>query len=188
MDGSKKYKIVVSGAADVAHCCPRIKELSKEIGREIVKQGCILLTGATTGAPYFAAQGCKEEGGMSIGFSPASSEREHLKIYHLPTDQFDLIIYTCFDYVGRNLILTKAADGVIIVCGRTGTLNEFTVAFESKMPIGVLKGSGGTADLIDEVLKRGYRPKKKVVFDNDPKKLVQKLISLIKKEKRSNDK
>ncbi len=56
------------------------------------------------------------------------------------------------------------------------------------MPIGVLKGSGGTADLIDEVLKRGYRPKKKVVFDNDPKKLVQKLISLIKKEKRSNNK
>ena len=108
MDGSKKYKIVVSGAADVAHCCPGIKELSKEIGREIIRQGCILLTGATTGAPYFAAQGCKEEGGMSIGFSPASSEKEHLKIYHLPTDQFDLIIYTGFDYVGRNLILTKA--------------------------------------------------------------------------------
>ena len=183
MDGRTKYKIVVSGAADVTHCCPRIKELSKEIGREVVRQGCVLLTGATTGAPYFAAQGCKAEGGMSIGFSPASSKKEHLKVYHLPVDQFDLIIYTGFDYVGRNLILTKAADGVIIICGRTGTLNEFTVAFESKMPIGILEGSGGTADLINEVLKRGYRPKKKVVFDTNPKKLVQKLISLIEKEK-----
>ena len=181
-----KFKIVVSGAADVSHCCPKIKELSEEIGKEVIKQGGVLLTGATTGAPYFAAQGAKSVRGMSIGFSPATSEKEHIKTYRLPTDYFDLIIYTGFDYVGRNLILTKAADGVIIICGRTGTLNEFTVAFESKIPIGILQDSGGTADLIDEVLKRGYRPKTKIVYDKDPKKLVQKLINLVKKEKRSN--
>ena len=186
MVNKSSYKIVVSGAADVSHCCPKIKELSEEIGKEVIKQGGVLLTGATTGAPYFAAKGAKKARGMSIGFSPASTEKEHIKKYRLPIDHFDLIIYTGFDYVGRNLILTKAADGVIIICGRTGTLNEFTVAFESKTPIGVLQESGGTADLIDEVLKRGYRPKTKIVFDKDPKKLVQKLIKLIKKEKRSN--
>jgi len=181
-----KYKICVSGAAEVTHCCPQIKELSKEVGREIANNNCVLLTGATTGVPYFAAQGCKEVGGLSIGFSPAGSEKEHIKTYRLPIDQFDLIVYTGFDYVGRNLILTKAADGVIVVCGRTGTLNEFTVAFETKTPIGVLEGSGGTADLINEVLKRGYRPKTKIVYDKDPKRLVKKLILLIEKEKRSN--
>lgn len=185
MKKKSQYKIVVSGAAEVSHCCSNIKELSKELGREIVRQGCVLLTGATTGAPYFAAQGAKEKKGVSIGFSPASSEKEHIKTYKLPTDNFDLIVYTGFDYVGRNLILTKAADGVIIICGRTGTLNEFTIAFETKMPIGVLTGSGGTADLIDEILKRGYRPEKKIVYDKNPKKLVQKLIQLIKKEKKS---
>lgn len=183
-----KYKIVVSGAAEVSGCCPRIKELAKEVGKEVVRQGAVLLTGATTGAPYLAAQGAKEAGGISIGFSPAKSEKEHIKTYRLPIDAFDLIIYTGFDYVGRNLVLTKAADGVIIVCGRTGTLNEFTVAFESRTPIGVLRGSGGTADLIDEVLKRGYRPKTKIVYDREPKKLVQKLIKLIRSEKRSNQK
>jgi uncharacterized protein (TIGR00725 family) len=183
-----KYKIVVSGAADTKHCCSNIKEISREIGREIIRQGCILLTGATTGAPYYSAEGAKQENGMSIGFSPANTEREHLKVYHLPTDQFDLIVYTGFDYVGRNLVLTKAADGVIIICGRTGTLNEFTVAFENKMPIGVLKGTGGTADLVDEILKKVHRPKKKIVSDTDPKRLVQKLITMIKKEKRSNNK
>lgn len=186
MATNSKYKIAVSGAADVSHCCPEIKKISREVGKEIVGQGCILLTGATTGAPYFAAQSCKETGGVSIGFSPASTEKEHLKTYRLPVDKFDLIVYTGFDYVGRNLILTKAADGVIIVCGRTGTLNEFTVAFETRTPVGVLQGSGGTADLIDEVLKKGYRPKTKIVYDKDPKKLVRKLIALIKKEKRSN--
>ena len=186
MASKPNYKIAVSGAADVSHCCPKIEELSEDIGKEIVRQGCVLLTGATTGAPHFAARGAKAVKGMSIGFSPANTEREHIKKYRLPTDYFDLIVYTGFDYVGRNLILTKAADGVIIVCGRTGTLNEFTVAFEAKTPVGVLRGSGGTADLIDEVLKRGYRPKTKIVYDTDPKRLVQKLIRLIKTEKRSN--
>ncbi|MDI6883064.1 MAG: hypothetical protein QMC93_01130 [Patescibacteria group bacterium] len=178
-----RYKICVSGAAEVSHCCSNIEKLAEEVGKEIAKQNCILLTGATTGAPYFAARGCKKQAGVSIGFSPASSEREHLRTYRLPIDQFDLIVYTGFDYVGRNLLLTKTADGVIIICGRTGTLNEFTIAFETKTPIGVLQGSGGTADLIDKILKKGYRPKTKIVYDRSSKKLVQKLIRLIKKEK-----
>lgn len=186
MDQKPKFKIVVSGAADIRHCCAHIRELSEEVGRQVVKQGCVLLTGATTGAPHYAAKGAKAAGGMSIGFSPASTEKAHIKTYRLPTKEFDLIVYTGFDYVGRNLILTKAADGVIIVCGRTGTLNEFTVAFESKVPIGVLRGSGGTADLIEEILARGYRPKTKIIFDADPKKLIQKLIKLIREEKRSS--
>lgn len=182
-----KFKICVSGAAEFGPCCKDIKTLCKELGRELAKKETILLTGATTGVPYLVAKVFKEEGGkISIGFSPACSEREHLNVYRLPIDAFDLIVYTGFDYVGRNLILTKSADGVIIICGRTGTLNEFTIAFESKTPIGVLKGSGGTADLIAEVLKRGYRPKTRIIYEKDPKLLVNKLIKLIKKEKKVN--
>lgn len=186
MPKDTKYKIAVSGAAELTCCCPNIKDLAEEVGREIVRQGCVLLTGATTGVPFYAAKGAKEEGGMHIGFSPAGSRREHLNRYKLPTEYTDLIVYTGFDYVGRNLVLTKSADGVIIVCGRTGTLNEFTVAFETKTPVGVLKNTGGTADLIDEVLARGYRPKTKVVSDMNPKILVEKLIKLITKEQRKS--
>lgn len=178
-----KFNIVVSGAADISGCCPKIKELSEEVGVEVAKQGCVLLTGATTGAPHYATKGAKSAGGMSIGFSPANSEKEHVRTYRLPTKYCDLIVYTGFDYVGRNLILTKAADGVLIICGRTGTLNEFTIAFETGTPIGVLRESGGTADLIDEILARGYRPKTKIIFDADPKHLVRRLITLIKKQK-----
>jgi len=179
------FKIGVSGAADLSGCCTNIKELSKEVGREVARQGCIMLSGATTGAPYYASIGCKEVGGTHIGFSPANSEKEHKNTYRLPTDNCDLIVYTGFDYVGRNLIFTKAADGVIILCGRTGTLNEFTIAFETGTPVGVLRGSGGTADLIEEILARGYRPKTKIIFETNPKILMEKLIKVIKEEKRS---
>lgn len=186
MSYKEKIKICVSGAAELDPCCPNIKELGMELGREIARQDAILVTGATTGVPYWAAKGFKEVGGFSVGFSPAGSYKEHTKVYKLPTDQFDLIVYTGFDYVGRNLILTKAADGVLIVCGRTGTLNEFTIAFETRTPVGVLQETGGTADFIDDILKRGHRPLTKIIYGKNPKKLVKELVNHVKEEKRNN--
>ncbi len=182
----EKYKICVSGAANIDICSSFAKESAEEVGKEIVKQGAILITGATTGIPYWSAVGAKKQKGFSIGFSPASTEKEHLKRYRLPIDKFDLIVYTGFDYAGRNLLMTRAADAVIVICGRTGTMNEFTIAFEDEKPIGVLEGSGGTADLIRPLLKKGYRPRTKVMFDTDPKRLVKKIIQLVKKEKYKN--
>ncbi len=179
-----RYKIAVSGASKIEHCAINIKETSREIGKEIVRQNCILVTGATTGAPFYSAQGCKQEGGISIGFSPAASEIAHKKVYRLPLDYFDVMIYTGFDYSGRNLLMTRAADGVIICCGRMGTLNEFTIAFEDKKPIGVLTDSGGTADMIKQMIKLPHRRAAMIIYDSDPKRLVQKLVKLITKKKK----
>jgi len=154
-----------------------------ELGKEIIRQGGILVTGATTGVPYWAAIGAKQEGGISIGLSPAATELAHVKSYRLPTDNFDMIIYTGFDYSGRNLILTRASDAVITVCGRIGTLNEFTIAFEDNKPQGVLTDTGGMADMIQEIVARANKGNGRVVYDNDPKRLVTKVIEMIKEEK-----
>jgi hypothetical protein len=75
---------------------------------------------------------------------------------------------------------------VIIISGRMGTLNEFTIAYEDKKPIGVLEGSGGTADIIRSLLSKPHRKGAPVVYDEDPKRLVEKLVDLIKKEKKLN--
>lgn len=82
--------------------------------------------------------------------------------------------------------MTNAADGVIIICGRMGTLNEFTTAFEDQKPIGVLEGSGGIADKIRIIATGPHRGVKKIVYEKNPKKLVRKLIELLKKEKKKN--
>lgn len=177
-----KYKICVSGAALTSHCPPDALEKAELLGQEIAKRGLVLVTGATTGIPYWAAKGAKSEGGIVIGFSPAVSKVHHIKTYHLPTDYHDLIIYTGFDYAGRNLLLTRAADAVITICGRMGTLNEFTIAFEEQKPIGVLEGSGGTADMIQEIVEKAHRGLTGVVFSNDPATLLDKLLDLIEAE------
>lgn len=178
-----KFKIAVSGAAETGHCAPDALDKAKALGREIIRRNAVLITGATTGFPYWAAIGAKEENGFVIGLSPAKSEKNHIEDYKLPVDYHDMIIYTGFDYSGRNLLLTRAADAIVIGCGRMGTLNEFTIAFEDNKPIGVFTETGGTSDLIDDIVEEARRGKGKIVYESDPKILIEKLIELIKKEK-----
>lgn len=179
-----KIKICVSGAADTTNCGEGALERAKELGREIVRQGGILVTGATTGFPLWAAMGAKEEGGVSIGLSPASGEKEHVEVYKLPLDYLDIIIYTGFGYSGRNLLLTRASDAVIVGCGRIGTINEFTIAFEDHKPIGVLKGPWEMDEVFDLILDKSHRRDEgKVIFDETPKELVAKLIEAVQKNK-----
>lgn len=178
-----KFKICVSGAAETGHCPPGALEQAKELGREIARHKAILVTGATTGFPYWAAIGAKEAGGISVGLSPAANEREHIEEYKLPVDYMDMIVYTGFNYAGRNLFLTRASDGIIFGCGRMGTLNEFTIAFEDNKPIGILEDAGGSVDLIRDIIEKSNRGAGKIVYDMEPKALVEKVIELIRKEK-----
>lgn len=178
-----KLKICVSGAAETGHCAPDTLERTKELGREIIQHNGVLVTGATTGAPYWAAIGAKEAGGFVIGLSPASSEIEHVKKFKLPLDYHDIVVYTGFGYSGRNLLLTRASDAVLISCGRMGTLNEFSIAFEDDKPIGVLTTTGGIADEIKGILEKAHRGVGNVIFDPDPKRLVEKVIVLVRKGK-----
>jgi len=181
--GHSQIKICVSGAAETGSCGIDALEKAKELGREIARQGAILITGATTGFPFWTTMGAKEAGGISIGISPAAGEHEHVEVYKLPIDYMDLIIYTGFGYSGRDLLLTRCADAVICGCGRIGTIHEFTVAFEDGKPIGVFEGPWETGAEIKEIIAKGHRPNAKIVYGNDPKKLLEDVIALVKKDK-----
>lgn len=181
-----KYKICVSGAAETGHCAKDALENAELIGRLIAEHNMILVTGATIGVPYWAAKGAKEAGGIVIGLSPAASKIAHVKSYHLPTDYHDLIVYTGFDYSGRNLLLTRSSDAIITICGRMGTLNEFTIGFEDNKPQGVLLGSGGISDMLPSIIEGAHKNRRgpDVIFESDPEKLVDALIELIRAEEK----
>jgi uncharacterized protein (TIGR00725 family) len=185
-NGYGVIKIGVSGSADTTHSGLDSLEKAKELGREIALQGGIITTGATTGFPLYAAMGAKDQCGFSIGFSPAATEREHLEVYKLPLDYMDVVIYTGFGYAGRDLIFVRGSDAVIIGPGRIGTLNEFAVAFEYRRPIGILEGSWQTDEFLHEVIKAAHRPNEFIVFDSDPKALVERLIEMAGKVKEKN--
>ncbi len=177
-----RYSICVSGAA-AGKTLQESALLAEATGAAIAKNGHIITTGATVGLPYAAARGAKKYGGMSIGFSPAVSLREHLRKYRLPHDVFDFINFTGLDYVGRDLYLVQSSDAVITVGGRFGSLHEFTSALEAHKPCGVLLGSGGTADLIPKLMETLEPPNGDlVIYDDDPAKLVHKIITLLDKK------
>src|SRR3989338_4116436 len=181
-----KYTICVSGAAETGHCGPDSFSKAEELGKEIIRHKAILVTGATTGFPYAAAKGAKEIEGFVVGVSPAATEKDHISEYQLPVDYHDLIFYTGSGYAGRNLLLPRLADAVIVGCGRMGTLNEFTIAFEDKKPIGILEGDWETDEILQEIIDKSHRAEEMaghIVHDKDPKILIQKLIKVIEKYK-----
>jgi hypothetical protein len=182
-NGYGVVKICVSGAAETGYCGLDAFEKAKEVGREIAKQGAIVTTGATTGFPLYAAMGAKDECGFSIGFSPAATEREHMEVYKLPLDYMDVVVYTGFGYSGRDLLLIRSSDAVIIGCGRIGTLNEFSVAFEDHRPIGILEGTWETDEILRRVIETAHRPNNRIVYDSDPKAMVERLFELVQKDK-----
>ena len=184
---SQRITISVSGAAEVAHCGPTVIPLAKEIGREIARQGAQIVTGATSGFPMYAAEGAKEAGGFSFGLSPAGSKKEHVEVYRLPLKALDAVVYTGFGFPGRDLMLVRSSDAVVIGCGRIGTIHEFTVAWEANMPLGVLEGEWSTDEVIKNIIDNGNRENPNVIFEKDPKVLIEKLIAMVKKQEDSNE-
>ena len=177
-----QLKLVVSGAAQTDTCGDAALETARELGKQIILQGAVLLTGATSGIPLWAARGAKEAGGTVIGISPARDEREHVEQYKLPLDYTDLIMYTGQGYPGRDILLTQSADAIFIGCGRIGTFHEFTIAFEDKKPIGILEGDGySTDEIMEEIILKSGRSKDDpyVIASKDPKELVEKIIKLV---------
>ncbi len=181
------YSICVSGAA-AGRTVEADKELAERVGAAIAKAGHIITTGATVGLPYYAARAAKMEGGMSIGFSPASTVREHIFKYRLPIGVFDFVNYTGLNYVGRDAYLVLSSDAVITIGGRMGSLHEFTTALESNTICAILTGSDGTADMVKylmDTLEGVHR--ENVIYDDNPEDLVAKVIARLDRDYKDID-
>jgi hypothetical protein len=149
-----------------------------EMGRAIADCGCAIVTGGCPGLPHYAVIGCKQRGGLTIGVSPAISHREHVAKYSSPTDHIDVLIFTGMGLMGREVIGVRSCDIIIIVGGRSGTLGEFAIAYDEGRLIGVLTGSGGVADHVDDFLPVMQKPTgSRIIYDRDPRKLVERCVA-----------
>jgi uncharacterized protein (TIGR00725 family) len=164
----------------------RLKSLGEQLGSAIAKNECILITGATTGLPDAIARSVRQNGGMAIGISPAENRQDHVARYKMPVDAADVIIYTGFGLKGRNVINVRSADIVIIFGGATGTLNEFTIAYDEGKVIGVLDDSGGVADHISEIISFCKKPTRgNVLFNSDPERLLDECLRVLSSRSQS---
>ena len=152
-------------------------EQAEHLGAIIASHDCILTIPATTGFPYWVAKGTKEAGGQVIGFSAASGEQEHVETYRLPIKYMDTIIYSGFGYAGADLLLSRSSDAIIFGYGGLETIHEFWVAFQEGKPMGVLRGAWSTDEVLHDLLKSNPEfDSRMIIFDTDPKRLVEQLI------------
>jgi hypothetical protein len=96
-----------------------------------------------------------------------------------------VVIYSGFGFKGRNVIAVRSADIVILFAGGIGSLNEFTIAYDEGKIIGLLRGTGGVADLAQTLLDTlPVRSTGAVVIaDPDPEQLVDRCIARLHEQR-----
>jgi uncharacterized protein (TIGR00725 family) len=171
-----KIKIGVMGSAG-GTLDEEVRDRVYRLGKQIAKRDCVMVTGGCPGLPFDATRGAKEAGGMTVGISPGLDLQEHVDKYHSPVDYLDILVFTGSGLMGREVIAVRSCDILIIVGGRSGTLGEFSIAYDEGKVIGVLEGTGGiTTEIRDIVRAVRKETGSDIVFSSDPVELVDKLI------------
>ena len=88
-------------------------------------------------------RGAKDAGGLTVGISPGHNFAEHTIKYTSPSEGFDVLIYTGSGLMGREITGVRSCNIVVLTGGRSGTLGEFSIAYDEGKLIGVLEGTGG---------------------------------------------
>jgi len=132
---------------DDEHLSKDIIGLAEEVGREIARRGAILVSGGRGGIMEAACKGAKAEGGTTVGILPHSKDEANPYV--------DFVIATGLGDL-RNFVIVNAADAVIAICGRSGTMSEISFAMILGKPVIFLRGSNGIVDkLIEARIAKG---------------------------------
>jgi uncharacterized protein (TIGR00730 family) len=149
--------VSIFGSARVAEGSPTY-ELARETARLFAEAQFAVVTGGGPGVMEAANRGCKEAGGLSVGFNITLPHEQGLN----PWCDIEM---TFKHFYARKTMFVKAAEGFVIFAGGFGTLDELfealTLIQTGKVldfPV-VLIGTEHWRDLLewvqDEVLREG---------------------------------
>jgi hypothetical protein len=125
---------------------PHLLETAEAVGRCVAEAGAILVCGGLGGVMEAACRGARAVGGITIGILPGldRGEGNPYLTYAIPTG---------LGYA-RNILVVRAADAVIAVGGRFGTLSEIAFARVDGRPVvGLETWALSRADLPDPVIR-----------------------------------
>lgn len=151
-------------------CTEVARSLAYEVGAEVARRGCVLLTGGLGGVMAAASKGAHENGGITVSILP-QKETSWANPYST------VKIATGLSHM-RNMVNVWSADGVIVVGGGAGTLIEVAAAYLEEKPVVALVGSGGVAD---ELAGKYIDERRKMLIHGagSPREAVDLVIKLI---------
>lgn len=101
--------------------------LAQRLGKLIAQQGWVLVCGGGPGVMEAACRGAKEAGGLTVGILPSYKGKEANKY-------LDVKIPTGMGFA-RNTLVVRAADAIVAVGGKYGTLSEIAFSFCEEKPV-----------------------------------------------------
>jgi uncharacterized protein (TIGR00725 family) len=162
-----KQVLVIGFGRD--HCTQAAYRAAYEVGLEVARNGAVLLTGGLGGVMEAASHGAKDGNGFVVGIIPQDNKDQ--------ANEFcDTVIATGMGFA-RDFITAYSADAIIVVGGGAGTLIEVSAAYQKKIPIVVVKGTGGVADNIVDTYVDD-RKFEKVLGEATPENAVRTALSL----------
>ena len=123
MINKQKIIAVIGGS----QCSKEEAKTAEEVGRQLARQGAILVCGGLSGVIEAACKGASSEGGLTIGILPGENRQAANPYVQIP-------IVTGIGYA-RNITVAKSAQAVIAVGGSYGTLSEISYALQSGIPV-----------------------------------------------------
>ncbi len=156
-EGKKKIIAVIGGSEPSAEEA----RLAEEIGRELARQGAILVCGGLGGVMEAACRGASSEGGLTIGILPGDSAKAANPYVQIP-------IVTSIGYA-RNVAVVKSAQAVIAIGGSYGTLSEIAHARQSDIPV---------IGLNTWALSRNGQEDNSIILAQNPTEAVNKALNL----------
>jgi hypothetical protein len=124
----------------------RITETAYELGREIAAQNWTLICGGLGGVMEAASKGAFEKGGTTVGILPGYDSSDG-------NPYLSIVIPTGLGHA-RNAVIAAAADGIVAVGGRYGTLSEVALGLKMGKPV-VAISSWGDVDGVIAVSSAG---------------------------------
>lgn len=141
----RKPQIVVIGSSDETG---RSDE-ARAIGRFIAEKGCVLITGGRGGVMEAASRGAAERGGTVVGILPGDDPGG-------ANPYCSVVIPTGIGFA-RNAVNVLAADLVVAIGGRSGTLSELAYARIYGKPVVCCAFAGGWSAEFPRVMVDDYR-------------------------------
>jgi len=165
----KKTQILVIGHNDNG-CTPAHEKIAYEIGCEVAKSNCVLMTGGLGGVMKAAAKGSYDSNGLTVGIIPQDDP--------IHANEFCDIVIPSGMGLTRDFLTALSADGIIIVGGGSGTLSEICAAYMHKKPMVAIRNTGGAADkFIDGYVD--HRKNVKIIGVDTAKDAVKKILELL---------
>ncbi len=176
---NKKYQIAVIGPAGPEEYpkdnAPKnsIYEQAFLIGKLLSENNCIVVTGGKSGIMSTAAEGAKSVAG-SITVGVVKGKQRFTANEFIDVEFVSGAIADGFD---EYQIITMC-DGVILLGGGAGTLEEIAIAYRQEKPIVALRGTGGWADKLANTY---LDERKRILIESaeTPEQAVTKLLNTI---------